>query len=881
MSESRVASPDPIRTLDAPWALTADETAARLGTNADTGLSDAEVQVRLQAHGPNRIETQQTRTRWKVFASQFADLMIGLLAAAAVVSAVVGDLSDAILIAIIVLANTVIGYVQEWRAEQAVEALRHLTQPHAKARRNGRIVDIDATEVVPGDVIELAAGDIVSADARIHSAVDLEVVESTLTGESLPVEKSIESQPPAAAIADRRSMLHAGTFVARGRARAVVTATGMSTELGHIAGLLKRADAGQTPLQQRLTSLSRRLAIIVGIVCVAMFAAGVLRERPQNWDQRLISSMLLTAVSLAVAAIPEGLPAVITVALAIGSQHMARRRAIVRRLSAVETLGSVDVICTDKTGTLTQNRMSAEDVVPASDEPQALRDLLTAAVLCSDAQLGADNKSVGSPTELALLQAAAERGIDVTQLRSQWARLAEIPFDSDRKRMTTLHRGPDNQRTLFVKGAAEAILLRLDESPEEAETWRTRVSEFAGRGRRVIAVASRPWDSDELPPEPDFGESSLRLLGLFGIVDPVRPEAAAAIASCRSAGIRPVMITGDHPDTAQAIAEEIDLRRSDEELLTGPEIEKLSDHELVERVPHVAVYARVSPEHKLRIVTAWQKRGSIAAMTGDGVNDAPALRQADIGVAMGITGSDVSKEAAVMILADDNFATIVAAVEEGRIVYDNIRKFVAYLLTTNTGEVLALFGAVVLGLPLPLLPVHILWINLVTDGLPALALGFEPAEPGLMRRSPRRRDESLFSGGMGWGIAVLGILMATACILLFWSYLPAPGDPDHSSKLAYARTMVFVTLALFQLFHVMAIRSSEPFYRVNLWSNYRLTLAVLFGAALQFAVVFVPQLQSYFHTVRLSARDCGIAIAVSSLVFIAIEIWKQLHRRAT
>jgi len=863
---------------EAPWAALADDVAGRLRTNLDAGLSTADVQTRLEQYGPNRIETQRRRTRLKVLLAQFADLMIGLLAGAAVISALVGDATDAILIAFIVVANVGIGFAQEWRAEQAVEALRRLSQPHARVRRNGQVSQIDAEELVPGDVIEIVAGDLIPADARIASAVELEVVESTLTGESLPVEKTSQPDSADTPLPDRHSMVHAGTAVVRGRCRALVTATGRATELGRIASLLESAEEGPTPLQQRLSQLSKRLALAVAVICIVIFAAGVLREKPENWNSQLLSTMLLTAVSLAVAAIPEGLPAVITVALALGSQRMATRKAIVRRLSAVESLGSVDVICTDKTGTLTQNLMSAKDVVPAADDGDGQRALYEAAVLCSDAELAGPAESVGSPTERALLTVAVENGVDVGQVRGAWPRLAEVPFSSDRKRMTTLHRRPDGGRILFVKGAAERILTRLAADDSEQQEWQSRLEALARGGRRVIAVAARDWDADTLPGD-ETAEADLRLLGLFGIVDPVRPEAADAIAECRSAGVRAVMITGDHPATARAIADELGLRQASETVMTGQEIEKLSDEELVERVPKVTVYARVSPEHKLRIVTAWQTRGSITAMTGDGVNDAPALRKADIGVAMGVTGSDVAKEAGEMILADDNFATIVAAVEEGRIVYDNIRKFVSYLLTTNTGEVLVLFAAIMLGLPLPLLPIHVLWINLVTDGLPALALGFEPAEPGIMRRPPRRRNESLFADGLGQGIIVLGILMAVACLLLFWWYLPREGDPHANAALAYARTMTFVALALFQLFHVMAIRSSEPFYRVNLWSNYRLTVAVALGAILQFAVVYVPQLQRYFHTVPLTLTDAAIAVAVSSSIFFVIELWKQYQLR--
>ncbi|MBL8852041.1 MAG: cation-transporting P-type ATPase [Planctomycetaceae bacterium] len=862
-----------------PWARSPAEIAAELRTNLDAGLTPDEAARRLEKCGPNQIAAQKPRSKWKVFLSQFADLMIGLLAAAAVVSVLVGDMTDAVLIALIVIGNAVIGFIQEWRAEQALEALRDLSRPHAKVRRDGVLRDVLSQELVPGDIVEIAAGDHVPADARVVAAVNLEVVEATLTGESLPVEKTADALPGETGLPDRTCMLHAGTAVAQGRGRAIVAATGMRTELGRIAELLQSTEAVPTPLQQRLTQLSRRLAAVVVVVCVVIFVVGIVRERPEAWDRQLVASMLLTAVSLAVAAIPEGLPAVITVALALGSQRMAARRAIVRKLSAVETLGSVDVICTDKTGTLTQNRMTAADMLPASDSPEAVQELLRGAVLCSNVESDGKGEAVGSPTEAALVSAAQEQGADVAGMRRNWPRLAEVPFSSSRKRMTTLHRTPHGGRRLFVKGAIERILDRAGHDAPTKDRWQARADELAKRGRRVIAVAARDWDRDELPQDGDSAETDLELLGLFGIVDPVRTEAAAAIAECRSAGIHAVMITGDHPDTALAIADEIGLRQDGAQVLTGPELEQLSQEALIERVPHVSVYARVSPEHKLRIVDAWQTRGSITAMTGDGVNDAPALRQADVGVAMGITCSDVAKEAGVMVLADDNFATIVAAVEEGRTVYDNIRKFVNYLLTTNAAEVLVLLACIAMGLPLPLLPAHILWINLVTDGLPALALGFEPAEPGIMRRHPRKRGDSLFADGLGWAIGVLGALMAAACIILFWLELPAADSSEGAAQLRRAQTMVFLTLSLLQLFHVMAIRSSAPFYQVGLWSNYRLTVAVLLGAALQFAVIYVPQLQPYLHTVALPARDAILCVAVSTLPFVVIEIWKQFERR--
>ena len=857
--------------LESAWSKSSDDVAGHYHSDARHGLDEIEAASRLQTCGPNRIAASRTRHPVQVFAAQFADLMIGLLVAAALISGLIGEWGDTILIAIIVLANAIIGFVQEWRAERAVEALKSLSQPHARVRRNGELHEIPVDEVVPGDLIELNAGDFVPADARVLESAELETDEASLTGESLPIEKSSPTLEENTALPDRHCMVHSGTAVVRGTGRAIVTATGMATELGRIAELLSTTEVTQTPLQRRLAQLSRKLAMLVLGVCIVIFAAGVLRESPDNWDRNLLTTLLLTAVSLAVAAIPEGLPAVITVTLALGSQRMARRNAIVRRLSAVETLGSVNVICSDKTGTLTQNRMQVADIIPTGDDEPEAFNLLHAAVLCNDAEVDSAGRISGSATESALFDAAIKAGIDVAAIRLSHPRIGEIPFSSDRKRMATFHSASEADNRIFVKGAIERILPLC---AEPAEDIQQRAEELASTGRRVLAFATREIAVGE---SLEAGaESNLQFLGIMGIVDPVRPEAKQAIARCRSAGIRPVMITGDHPGTARAIAEELDLWREGDGVVTGVELESMQDTELARTAKMASVYARVSPEHKLKIVRAHQSHGQVTSMTGDGVNDAPALKQADIGVAMGVTGTDVAKESAEMILADDNFATIVSAVEEGRVVYDNIRKFVAYMLTANAAEVLVLFLGIVLGLPIPLLPVHILWINLVTDGLPALALGFEPAERDIMDRKPRPRNEGMFGDGLGRRIVLVGSLMAVCCFAAFcWCLFRSP-DGHDAGTVERARTILFLSLSLSQLFYVLGIRSrTETFFAGGLWSNYRLTGAVVIGLLLQVAVVYVPILQPFFHTTSPGAFDFLIAVGAALPAYLLTEFCKR------
>lgn len=861
------------RTVSAPWSLTGEQVLAQSQVSA-VGLSSAAAAERLQAFGRNELAAQKPVSPLAIFVGQFANLMIGLLAVAALISAAIGEWEDALLIGIIVFVNAVIGFLQEWRAEQAVAALKRLAQPTARAWRDGLLHDVPVAEIVPGDVLELVAGNYVLADARLIEIVDLQVDEAALTGESLPIEKRLDVLPPETALPDRTSMVHSGTAVMLGHGRAVVTATGMQTELGKVADLLQRPENKLTPLQERLEHLSRNLAVLVIGIATLLFAIGLLREPRSEWNGTLLGALLLTAVSLAVAAIPEGLPAVITIALSRGSQRMSSRRAIIRRLAAVETLGSVNVICSDKTGTLTQNRMAvAEQVVADESKSDARRQLLAAAALCNNADLASDGTVSGSATEVAILRASLEASVDVRGIRDEHARRGELPFSSDRKRMTTWHQSPAGQGRVIVKGAAEQVL-SLCSSPPGLDRLNDTALQLASRGRRVLAVAERAWSHNALSVEGDDPESQLTLLGLLAIVDPVRPEARDAIQHCRTAGIRTVMITGDHPGTARAISEELALWQTGDEVMTGIELEQMTDDELFERVPRIAVFARVAPEHKLRIVRAHQRHGSVVAMTGDGVNDAPALKQSDIGVAMGKNGTDVARESADMILADDNFATIVAAVEEGRVVYDNIRKFVAFLLTGNLAEVLVLFLAILAGLPMPLLPVHILWINLVTDGLPAVALGFEPAERSVMRRHPRARRASLFEQGLAYRIVGFAVVIAVACLVVF-----VAATPTDAANIDRARTLVFVALSLAQVFFVLSIRAGQhSAFSVPLLSNPQLIGAVVIATAMQLGVVYVPALAGFFRTVPLTLGDLVIALGVASAGFVIAEITKVMLR---
>ena len=875
------------RSPDADWhALTPDLAATRLEVNTAVGLSDAEAALRLTKHGANRLPEAVGRGPAAIFFSQFADFMIGVLLAAAIVSGIAGELVDTLVIVVIVLLNAVIGFVQEYRAEQAMAALRQLAAPAARVRRGSRLLNVPAADLVPGDVVLLEAGAMVPADLRLFEAARLRIAEAALTGESEPAVKTVSAlSEPGLGVADRRNLGYKGTVVAYGRGSGVVIATGRATELGRIATLLAAEDPGKTPLQNRLARFGRRLAVAVLALCVVIFAAGLARGEPAML-------MFLTALSLAVAAIPEALPAVVAITLAFGAARMVRQHALVRRLPAVETLGSVTWICSDKTGTLTLNRMRVESYwvhgerhapgeLPAHDKRRgAWRSMHHAMALVNDAT-PQEGGSQGEPTEAALLDAALGSGLDWGALVRASPRVAELPFDSDRKRMATLHKVDDAGAVVaFVKGAPESVLPQCRSQPvphgaaHELELFDMKAATaaaeaMAAEGLRVLAFAQRRFDA--LPERHDDAEEELVFLGLVGLMDPPRREAAHAVTECRRAGIVAVMITGDHPSTARAIAERLGILAPGEDLITGAQLAIMSDADLAARVGKVRVFARVDPEQKIRIVAALQAKGECVAMTGDGVNDAPALKRADIGVAMGKGGTDVARESADMVLLDDNFATIVHAVREGRRIFDNIRKFIRYAMTGNSGEIWVIFLALFLGLPIPLLPIHILWVNLVTDGLPGLALASEPAERGVMKRPPRPPSESVFAGGMWQHIIWVGLLIGG--VSLFAQAWAIRND-------GHAQSMVFTVLTLAQLAHVMAIRSeTESLFSIGVFSNRPLVLTVIATVLLQMATLYVPFMNTVFRTEALTVGELALCFALASVVFVGVELEKLAVRR--
>ncbi len=911
--------------------LPADEVLRHWGVDPRRGLSDAEAQQRLEQYGPNVLEERAVASPWQIFFEQFKDAMVVLLLVAAGISFLIGDHKEAIAILIIVVLNAILGFTQEYRAEKAMAALKQLATPTVKVLREGEVRTLSSREVVPGDIVLLEAGSAVPADGRVIESVNLRVQEAALTGESEPVEKITAAlDVPNLPLGDRRNMVYMGTLVTYGRGKAVIVATGMHTELGRIATMIQSVEREPTPLQRRLAQLSRGLAWAALAIVAVVFGLGVLRG--EN-----LEVMFLTAISMAVAAVPEGLPAVVTIALALGAQRMLRRRALIRKLPAVETLGSVTVICSDKTGTLTENRMQVSvldlaghtldiaslrprrrgaSAMPEPDlkaVPPAVHLLLAGAALCNDASLVLPNDghdctrectALGDPTEAALVVAAAQAGLLKPVLEEVLPRVAEVPFTSARKRMTTVHRWNDEaaQRypwarkfwqnvvaepkppyIAFVKGAVDQLLPRstrlwIEDKIEDLDLeWRERIlaanAQHAGQGMRVLAVAVRRLDV--LPDSPEeleaVAERDLVFLGLIGIVDPPRPEAKDAVQRCQTAGIRPIMITGDHPLTARFVARHLGIAQ-DDRVITGAELEAMDEDALARALRETNVFARVSPEHKLKIVRVLQREGEIVAMTGDGVNDAPALKKADIGVAMGVTGTDVAKEAADMVLLDDNFATIVAAVEEGRVIYDNIRKFLQYTLSSNTGEILVMLLAPFLGMPLPLTPLQILWINLVTDGLPGLALSVEPAEKDVMQRPPHRPDESIFGRGLGRDTLWIGALMGLVTLLAAWL--------DWRVNNPAWQTVAFTVLTLGQMGNALALRSAkESLFQQGLGTNKFMVLAVTLTVALQLLVIYWPPLQAIFRTVPLAWDQLALALGASAVVFIAVEIKKWMVRR--
>ena len=876
---------------------------AQCGTDVLRGLTSPEAAQRFHHGGPNALRTDHAVSPLALLAGQFGSLVIWVLIGAALVSVALGEVVDGSAILAIVVLNAVLGFFQEYRAERAVAALARLTAPRARVVRDGHAAVIAATEVVRGDILLLDAGDLVAADARLVEASTLRTNEAPLTGESQPVEKQADLCQPDTPLAERHNMVFLGTSIAGGSGRALVVATGMDTEVGHIATLLATAKSETTPLQRRLDQVARHLLwACLGIV-VLVFALGLLRTVAPF-------ELFLSAVSLAVAAIPEGLPAVVTIALALGVQRMARRHALVRRLPAVETLGCAQVICSDKTGTLTVGAMTARTIVTseqmvsvsgegysttgvfvangvehtAADVP-LLHELLRAAAACNDAEFDEQPTpptAIGDPTEIALLVVAAKGGITREAIEVEMPRLGTVPFNSDRKCMTVI-RQRDGRTWAFVKGAPEVIIERCVALRTATEVRALRASDrarmlqasarMAHEALRVLALAERSLDAMA---DPERIEQELTLLGLVGLQDPPRAEAFDAVRRCKRAGMRPVMITGDHPDTAGAIARALGILEPGDAVVVGRELDRMDEQALTQRVPGIAVYARVTAEHKLRIVRAWKAQGAVVAMTGDGVNDAPALKEASIGVAMGVTGTEVTKEAAAIILTDDNFASIVAAVEEGRGIYDNITKTLAYLLSGNVGELAVMFVAALLGWPLPLLPIQLLWINLVTDGLPALALATDPIDPGVLTRPPRHPEAHLVDWRFVQRIVFVGCLTAGVALSAFayeWY-------TDHN--LAHARDAAFSVLVMAELFRAFGARTdTRTVWQVGLVSNLQLCVIVMASFALQLALQYLPSMQVLFGTTPLSLVHAVVWLLLGSLPLLTLELRKVWQRSRT
>ena len=850
------------------YQLSLDELLEKLRTTS-AGLTNDVATERLLAFGPNQLREEQKRSLLQMLYEQYRNPMIILLLIAALVSGVIGELADTAVILIIVVLNSLIGFIQEYRAEKALSALKKMAAPFATVQRGGTLQRISAAELVPGDLLLLDAGTIVPADLRLNEVHSLKIDEAALTGESVPVEKNIETFSQAKLpLSDRRNMVYRGTQVTYGRGSGLVTATGMNTEMGKIAHLLDTTEKIKTPLQKRLARVGRNIALATLIICGIVFIAGLLRG-----DDAML--MFLTAVSLAVAAVPEALPAVVTISLALGARKLVQQNSLIRRLPAVETLGSTTCICSDKTGTLTLNKMTVEQLFDGqlhtvnSANLQKEDSLLLALALNNDVRIDEDGDPLGDPTELALYAKVQQLGYDPEQLKEEYPRVAEIPFSSERQAMSTLHRTPSGDVLLLCKGSFEAVSACCDHFDHSLAE--SRLAEMADAGLRILAFAGHRFKNFPKSLHAEDLEKNLEFLGLSGALDPPREETAAAIRQCRQAGITPIMITGDHPLTAVQIAARIGLVDSaSARVVSGSELATLSHEQLVELAGEVRVYARVAPEQKLRIVAALQERGESVAMTGDGVNDAPALKRAEIGIAMGITGTDVAKEAAEMVLLDDNFATIVLAIREGRVVYANLRKFFKYILACNVGEILTIFLAPFMGLPLPLLPIHILWINLITDGAPGLALAVEPAEKGIMQQAPIPPDESLFARGMWQQILWVGLLIAASCLL--------------TQKIAIVQgwhwqTMVFTVLCYSQLFNSLAVRSEQQsLFAQGITSNLSLLLTVLVSVAVQLGIIYVPALQSLFHTQSLGLVELVFCFIISTVAFSAVEVEKLLRR---
>ncbi len=887
------------------------EVEEELATNLEKGLSKEEVKARQEKYGLNELKAASKKTLLQRFLDQFKDFSIIVLIIAAIVSGIVGiaegeGITDTIIILIVVLVNAIIGVSQEAKAEKSLEALQKLTDHASKVMRNGEVVVIPAKELVPGDIVVLDTGDYIPADLRIIEAVNLKSQEASLTGESVPVEKNIEKiEEQEIGIGDRINMLFSSSLVTYGRGKGIVVETGMTTEVGKIAGMINSSEKQETPLQQKLNKLGKTLGIAALAICILIFIVGLIQGKEPI-------HMFMTAVSLAVAAIPEGLVAVSTIVLAIGVQKMVKKNAIVKRLPAVETLGSATVICSDKTGTLTQNKMTVEkifingetqEIEKVTDENEDLKKLVYANMLCNDTKITKDGTLAGDPTETALVDMAFKLNFDKS-IYDKTPRLNEVPFDSDRKLMTTVNE-QDGKYIVYTKGGVDELLKRCNAYIANGEIKQNlndyiqvihkHNENMAKEALRVLACAYKEIDHKPTDEEMENIENDLIFIGMVGMIDPPREEAKKAVEKCKTAGIKTVMITGDHKITATAIAKKLGILEKEEEAITGLDLEKMSDEELEKNIRKYSVYARVSPEHKVRIVKAWQKNGEIVAMTGDGVNDSPALKTSDIGCAMGIVGTDVAKEAADVILTDDNFATIVSAVEEGRRIYDNILKVIQFLLSSNVGEIVVLllatlatpifaqwFGITDISHLEILLPIHILWINLVTDSLPALALAFDPANSDIMNRKPAKPGKGVFTRGMTWRVIYQGVMIGLLTLAAFMIGLattttPIEGLTLDESKIEVGQTMAFVTLALSELVHVFNVRNNKKsLFKTKIFNNSKLIWAVIGSAVLMLVILTVPVLRSIFSIPILPTKNIIELICLVFAPLVIVELFKLL-----
>ncbi|NUO07354.1 MAG: cation-translocating P-type ATPase [Candidatus Brocadia sp.] len=917
---------------DTPWhTAQIDEVIRSLRTSTDTGLSHTEAENRLKKYGQNQLEEREGVSPFLLFLRQFNVFIVWILIAAAVVSGFLGEWVDALAIIAIVIINAMIGFIQEYRAEKSLAALQKLSAPFSKVMRNGEMHSIPSRDIVPGDIVLLEAGDYVPADGRLCTSFNLRTQEASLTGESTPVGKSTELlQNASLPIGDRENMVFMGTSVTSGKATGVIVTTGMRTELGKIAGLIQEAGKEETPLQRKLEVFGKKLVYLcLGIVAIVFLLA--------MWRKDPLLEAFLISVSLAVAAIPEGLPAIVTIALALGVQRMVKRHVLIRKLPSVETLGCATVICSDKTGTLTQNEMTVRKIftngktfdisgtgytpegnftfdntpLPESDQ-RVVKFVLGIGTLCNSASLKKDDtmwKVIGDPTEGAILSVAAKAGIWKEELEKKFPLLSEIPFDSERKKMSTIRNTPHAAQLVCEKGAPDVILKDCTRiysengisnlTENDIQAILNENNKMASAALRVLGVAFKPLDDEIIRPAPVPMERDMIFAGLLAMIDPPRPEVKDAVATCHEAGITTVMITGDHKNTAKAIGEELGFLRDNLKAVDGIELDALSDNDLVKEVPNISVYARVSAEHKLKIVKAWKKRGDVVAMTGDGVNDAPAVKEASIGVSMGITGTDVTKEASDMVITDDNFASIVAAVEEGRGIYDNIKKSIHYLLSCNAGEILTMLFASICNLPLPLFPIQILWINIATDGLPALALGVDTVDPDIMKRPARRSTEQIIDKSLGTLVVFQGFLIALSTLLayLYVFYLTSSENPGYLyywflnelipcclggelfGDLERARTVAFCVMVVSQLFHSFNCRNARrSLFEIGAFTNKKLLMATALSLTMQLAIIYIPHSKDVFKVVPLGLKDWIIVFGFSSLTFVIMEIFKYSKR---